>query len=116
MTPLHMYGLILLTKLPDFGIVVGTCGLVVCILAAIFGPMTGAFDVDTAIFKRAFKWGLITGLAGLLINFFGVDMKQLALIYGIPAVVNNEQAQKLPNNVLNVVNSWLEEQAKEGQK
>lgn len=35
--------------------------------------------------------------------------KIIAAMYLVPPVVNNEQVQEIPNNVLEFVNGWLKE-------
>ena len=40
------------------------------------------------------------------------DYKQMAMIFGLPAVINNEEARKLPNNVLQYMNEFLEDEVK----
>ena len=37
------------------------------------------------------------------------NTKQMAIILVAPKVINNEQVQKLPNQVLELANEWLEE-------
>lgn len=118
MTPLQMYFLILLTKLPDLGFRVAMISsLVLCVLGMFYLIDLGDYPLLDGNFKKigdkSLKWLLVVLVVGIMVSFFGVDLKQLTLIYGIPAALNNEQVQKLPNNVLNVVNTWLEEQVKE---
>lgn len=114
MTSFQMYLIILITKLPELGAVVAVIGGVAFLLvvATWLASSTVAYSSDerreVEKLRSYVKWLLLPIVVGLLINFFGVDMKQMALIYGVPAVVNNEQVQKLPNNVLKVVNDWLE--------
>jgi hypothetical protein len=42
--------------------------------------------------------------------------KQMAVIMVAPKVINNEQVQKLPNQVLELANEWLEELKPKGDK
>jgi hypothetical protein len=45
----------------------------------------------------------------LIIGTFLPNTKQMAVILVAPKVINNEQVQKLPNQVLELANEWLEE-------
>lgn len=125
MTPIDMYLLILVSKLPDLGsgiLFAGVIGFVIqgtVLLAVSIGSLSYRRETDIAIekaSKKSLKLAVVIMIIGTLLNFFGVNMEQMALIYGVPAVVNNEQVQKLPDNVLNLVNNWLEEQNKSVRK
>jgi apolipoprotein N-acyltransferase len=45
----------------------------------------------------------------LIIGTFLPNTKQMAVILVAPRIINNEQVQKLPNQVLELTNEWLEE-------
>jgi len=38
--------------------------------------------------------------------------KQMAAIYFVPKVINNKQVQKMPNKLVVLANSWMDEQIK----
>jgi len=36
--------------------------------------------------------------------------KQAAAMFAVPKIINNEKAQELPDNILNLSNAWIKEQ------
>lgn len=56
---------------------------------------------------------MIVCIVGFCVSFTGImfvpSTKDIAAIYLIPKIVNNEQAQKLPANLLSLLNKKLEE-------
>ncbi len=58
------------------------------------------------------KWTTYIAGIGLLIGLlWGVtpSTKQMAAIYVIPPIVNNEQVQEIPQKILDLGMSWMEE-------
>lgn len=51
----------------------------------------------------------LVSLVIIVVATFIPTTKQLAVILVAPKVINNEQVQKLPNQVLELANEWLEE-------
>lgn len=62
------------------------------------------------IFRKIVISCAIIATAGALVP----NSKELAAIYLIPKIVNNEQAQQLPDNLLKLVNDWAKEQSNKG--
>lgn len=67
-------------------------------------------------FKKA-KWlHIFVGFIMIFTFFINILMpttKQMAVIYIVPKVINNENLQELPTNVLNVMNKYLSDLADE---
>lgn len=76
-------------------------------------------DSDADDYKSFRRWcvgifssiALITCLANAL-----PSIKQLAFIFGVPAVINNEDAREIPSNVLKYLNNHLKEELEEQAK
>jgi len=108
MTPLQIYWLLVITKLPDVG-----GGLIVlgCVIGFVyFMTSIDAYNQkEKDKLKPLIKASIIVIIFGVLLAIFAPTKKDLAIMYGVSYATNNEQVQKLPNNVLEVVNVWLEE-------
>lgn len=59
--------------------------------------------------KKAFKVALTTLMISAIITVFIPTTKEAAAIYLIPKIANNEDVQKMPDNVAKILNSKLEE-------
>lgn len=111
MTELHIY---LLARLDFFREVLKVLLLfsfVFCFIGIVMGLNGSHRNDDNA--KNTAKTMLCYSLPILLLTTILAILvpttKQLAAIYLIPKVVNNEQVQKIPENVLNLLNSKLNE-------
>ena len=104
MTPLQVYLILLVTKISEglapFVIGVGILG--------IFFAISAYNDVTPSTAHKWVRNSVLILLTGILFALLPTK-KDLAIIYGVSYVSNNEQIKKLPDNVLNVVNTWLEE-------
>lgn len=77
------------------------------------GALCRAFaeDRNEEAYATAFKWfknTLKTIAFCMVISIFIPDNKQMLTLIGGYAVTNNEQIQKLPDNVLKAANAYLE--------
>jgi hypothetical protein len=67
--------------------------------------------------KNATKpWAISFGIASIVVLLLTVmipSTKQAAVIYCLPKIVNNEQVQKIPDNLLKLTNSWINDQITE---
>lgn len=67
--------------------------------------------------KKASKpWAVNFGIIfiiSLLLTIAVPSTKQAAVIYCLPKIVNNEQVQKLPDNLLRLTNQWIDYQITE---
>lgn len=61
------------------------------------------------MFLLIFKVSSILWVVSLLINTFLPSTEEMAVIYVIPKIVNNESIQQIPEKLLNLANSWLNE-------
>ena len=63
--------------------------------------------------KLALKFAIPVLIFGIITQVFIPSVKELAAIILVPrltqAVVANEELKKLPNNLLNLANEWIEE-------
>ena len=53
---------------------------------------------------------------GLVLNLFVPSSKTVIAMVTVPAVINNEEAQKLPTNLVRFINEYLEESIQKNQK
>lgn len=93
----------------------------------LFAWVTGIFFVaalvifilnpdDRSARDVAKPWTKRFGISFAIVLFFAVmvpDTKQAAAIYCLPKIVNNDQVQKMPNNLLRLANQWIDEQLDE---
>lgn len=95
-TPFEMY---LLTRLDALGF-----------SFFMFGVIGTLAVVATGVnIKRWAFWFLPIPIGFLLLSVLTPTTKQAAAIIMVPAIVNNEEVQKLPDNILRLANEWLEE-------
>lgn len=69
-------------------------------------------DTDKKTRKAAKPWAISFGIVFAFTLLFAVGLpstKQAAVIYCLPKIVNNEQVQKMPNNLLKLANQWIDE-------
>ena len=90
-------------------------GLIVCLGA--FGIFkSNELDYSSSIRQKTYARGAkisfrvaIGCLVVLIMSLFIPNSKTLIAMATIPLVINNEQVQKLPENVLGFINEYLEE-------
>lgn len=61
---------------------------------------------------KAIKVGIIITILGTLLSLILVfipSTKEMCAIKGIPLIVNDPNVQKLPSNVVDLANEWIEE-------
>lgn len=109
-TPMQMYWLL---KLDDIGtmfsIIVGTSIAAVFISAIFYCASKGAEDEVTAkISVHALILSLICSIVFLIINTLLPTTKQMAAIYVVPALVNNEKIQQISGKTLDISNQLLD--------
>lgn len=66
--------------------------------------------------KAAKPWAInfsIVFITTLLLAIAIPSTQQAAVIYCLPKIVNNEQVQKLPDNLLRLANQWIDGQITE---
>jgi len=59
--------------------------------------------------KRFFKVSMIVACSALFIGIFTPSTKEFAAIYLLPKIANNEQIQKVPDNLVKFLNAKLED-------
>lgn len=85
------------------------------VIAGIFFIVTILIYVlndDEDICDRVKPWSkpfFIVFCVFLFSNVLVPDTKQAAVVYCLPKVVNNEQVQKIPDNLLRLANTWIDE-------
>lgn len=93
-----------------------TATLVTAIITAVvFAVTTIALAVnqknkeDLGLTKPWFRAAGIVFCVFMVLSAIIPDTKQAAVIYCLPKIVNNEQVQKIPDNLLRLANSWIDE-------
>lgn len=78
--------------------------------AFIMFGIVGAFVVAMigCEYRRVF-WFMPIPLISIVLGVLTPSTKQMAAILIVPAIVNNEEVQKLPNSILGLADEWLEE-------
>lgn len=91
---------------------------VICVIFFIIGCIILQMSVDDNS-RGMWLWWIGHSLMFCFLLVFSVlipNTKQMAIILVAPKVINNEQVQKLPNQVLILANEWLEELRPKGEK
>jgi hypothetical protein len=118
MTATQLYFLL---KLDDFRSIIENLGLTALVLGGLAFILSlvgkGVSSVNesdeiAAGLKKIIKPSAIVVVVGIIFMLFRAALpstKQLAILYVVPPIVNNENIQKIPGKVLNLANEWLEE-------
>jgi len=125
MTPKMLYWLLKLDDIRAFFDDVATPFLFIGILAVIAFLAAHIFLVcmdqytEKDEIAAAHKTAKITGWVGIPCLFivmllYGIlaltpTTKQMAIIYVAPKIINNEQAQKIPQKLLDLTDDWIDE-------
>lgn len=80
--------------------------LCICCVILFIGVVEEQMDIN--ILKKSFIAAVLCGL----IAIFTPSSKTVAAMVVIPPVLNNEQVQELPNNVLEFINEYLKDAKK----
>lgn len=83
-----------------------TVVLCICCVILFIGFVEEQISINTL--KKSFIAAVISGL----IAVFTPSSKTVAAMVVIPPIVNNEQVQELPNNVLEFINEYLKDAKK----
>jgi len=57
--------------------------------------------------KKCIKISIIVFISSLFIGFFSPSTKTIISMYTIPSIINNQEVQKLPDNLLKFANDYL---------
>lgn len=121
-TPMQMYWLLKLDDIgTTFSIIVGASIIIVLISAFLYCISKGAEDeATTKISVHMLILSLICSIIFLILNTFLPTTKQMAAIYVVPAIANNEKIQQIggktldiSNQLLDLTKEYLVEQAKD---
>lgn len=94
----------LLVMLGDFKVVLAIVGAV--FLSCSFITFLVSCDEDN---PKILKKTIFIGSLILLMAFLVPTTKQLAAIYFVPTIYNNEQVKELPEKLLKLGNEWIDE-------
>ena len=114
-TPWFMYWFTRLDALNDlcttFSIILG----VILVAAIVFAPLL-LMEPLPKDKEKIGKWvvrGVIAVVFAFVLTLFGKPFipttKEAAAIYLVPAIINNEQVQKVPTNAMKLLNKKLEQ-------
>lgn len=108
-TPMQMYWLLKLDNIGTmFSIIVGASIVVVFISAFLYCMSKGAEDEATAkISVKMLILSLICSVIFLILNTFLPSTRQMAAIYVVPAIVNNERVQNIGSKTLDISEDLL---------
>lgn len=109
-----------ITRLDDLrGFIFGLGGVLtgICVIGSVISIMCHAIDSAerkellpvSKKFMLRFVSGLLVGLPLLFSACFVPTTKEMCAIKVLPAIINNEDMQELPNKVVDLANEWLEE-------
>lgn len=111
-----------ITRLGSLSVFFGVIGGFTVVLLTCFFSWLGPLIISEAsfdnekywkIYKQSMFYGIITGIIFILISCFIPTTKEFAAIYLIPKIANNEQMQKLPDNVAILLNTkmrqWIDD-------
>lgn len=117
---LIIYLIGIVDNLKEFFCFFGTIGLVACLGAFCIFNVQSSSDYNSKREEEQFNKGASISLKGAIICFSFVflsllipNSKTLVAMVTIPPVINNEQVQELPENVLGFINDYLKEKRDE---
>ena len=118
-TSTQIYWLLMLDGIKDYigftSIFIGFAAVIALIVGILL--TANAADCDTSIKKWWIGAPIGMFILSSLILLGGAltpNTKQMAIILVAPKIVNNEQVQKFPNQLMVLANEWLEELRPEG--
>jgi len=91
----------------------GTISAIGSIILAIIVGINKSFGDDISFEKKILKWCVPITLFLLLVGILTPSSKEIAAIYLVPKIVNNEQVQQVPENAMKVLNLKLQEWIKD---
>jgi len=122
----HVYLVVVADRVVQVGAAVAVAGGILSIVGvivwaiAVTPPKCHGDDEAKTIAKCVLKFALPIFFVGLLIVTFIPNTKEIAAIYLIPKIVNNEEVKAVPDNALKLLNlkmeEWIEETVGEGEK
>ena len=116
MTPISIY---LLMQVDNFKETISLLfGITVVIL---FGVLIASIFMDASLEEQKTiakfrKWVITVFISLIVLDTVIPNSKTIAAMYAIPAVVNNEQVQQLPEEILTFVRDFLKEHTRESKK
>lgn len=120
-TSWDIYWITRMDSLNDFFSIFGIGSLVFFLaLLSWSGPLAidGVYDSNKReeywrLYRKSMIWGVSFGVIFTFLSLFIPTTKEVAAIYIIPKVANNEQVQKLPDNAMKLLNAkfdqWVDE-------
>jgi len=107
-TPWDIYWI---TRLDSLGILLAIISVVLGCVLFTTGILGGIEDYFTASvnFRKWFVRGTVMFSVSLSLLVFVPTTTEVAAIYMIPKIANNEQVQKLPDNAMKFINGKFEE-------
>jgi hypothetical protein len=119
---ISMFTIYLFTRLDAIKVSCVSIFLTITILSIFFGIVVGIDEYarEDSKWGLKFKKSIVMLFLIYFISFVGTvcipTQKEIAAIYLIPKIVNNEQSQELPDNFLKLLNSKLKEYITESVK
>lgn len=99
---------------------VSNAGFIFAIITGIIFAITlliSALNYNDEEAKNATKpWAIsfsVVFVITLLLTVMVPSTKQAAVVYCLPKIINNEQVQKVPDNLLRLANQWIDDQITE---
>lgn len=113
---LIIYLIGIVDNLKEFFNFFGIIGLVACIGAFFVFKVQASSDYNSEREEEEFNKGASISLKGIIICFIFISLsmfipnsKTMIAMVTIPPVINNEQVQELPENVLGFINDYLKD-------
>lgn len=102
-SPFEMY---LIVKATDVMYLLVLAGMILLIIGALilYAHAIGEWPTSYKTYIL-----LIIGTILLILGILIPSTKQIAAIYVVPHILNNEQVQELPNEFLGLAKDWIEE-------
>jgi hypothetical protein len=90
-------------------------------IVILFGVLIASVSTDTSLEEQKTiakfrKWVIAVFTSLFVLDTVIPSSKTIAAMYAVPAVVNNEQVQQLPEEILMFVRDFLKEHTKEHKK
>lgn len=113
---MSMWLMYLVIKLNTMQTLCATTLIISVIIVVFIGGVwldKGAHDDELEGIWKHIRFYLLIPLFALILLIILPTTKQVAAIYFIPKVISNKQVRKMPDKIVKLANSWMDEQIKD---
>ena len=106
-TPMTVYWITRVDDIQGTFLLLGGISLVVVVVGITMGAIASDLDYDEKFNWSLFKWFFVPIVCGAFAALIP-SSRDLAAMYVIPKIANNQKVQEIPSKILDLANDWLE--------